>query len=147
MSWTTIRAESGVYVGAGARVQGSLKAQARVVVDGAFDGDVACGELVVGARGVVTGSIAASDARINGRIDSVLVVGRTLSVGPRGRAEGALSYAELEIERGGVVSGALARAASAARRDMISRRKPGAPKLVYVNPKLSAHLTSAQQSG
>jgi len=94
-----------VYIGAGASVKGAIQAQDRVVVDGAVDGEITCSQLIVGPNGVVNGVVCVSEADIYGKICSDVTVRQLLTVRASGRVEGKWTYGEIEVEKGGVLSG------------------------------------------
>ncbi len=95
-----------VYVGEGVSLNGSLQAQDVVVVDGTVDGEIWCSQLVVGPTGVVNGKIAVTEADIYGKVGSDIAVKQLLIVRSSGRVEGKWIYGEIEVEKGGVLTGA-----------------------------------------
>jgi cytoskeletal protein CcmA (bactofilin family) len=94
-----------VYVGEGVTVIGEIHAQDVVVVDGTVDGEITCDQLIVGVNGVVNGKVAVLEAAICGRIGTEVSVNQLLVVRSTGRVEGKWVYGEVEVEKGGVLSG------------------------------------------
>ncbi|HMK88987.1 MAG TPA: polymer-forming cytoskeletal protein [Methylocystis sp.] len=94
-----------VYIGEGVTLTGAIQAQDTVVVDGVVDGEVSCSQLIVGPTGVVNGTIAVSEADVYGKIGSDITVKQLLTVRSSGRVEGKWTYGEIEVEKGGVLSG------------------------------------------
>lgn len=94
-----------VYIGEGVTMKGAIHAQDVVVVDGVVEGEIICGELIVGANGVVEGTITVSDADIYGKIGTVISVKQLLVVRSTGRVEGKWVYGEIAVEKGGLLSG------------------------------------------
>jgi cytoskeletal protein CcmA (bactofilin family) len=94
-----------VYIGEGVTLSGAIQAQDTVVVDGAVDGEISCSQLIVGSTGVVNGTIAVSDADVYGKVGSDITVKQLLIVRSSGRIEGKWTYGEIEVEKGGVLSG------------------------------------------
>jgi cytoskeletal protein CcmA (bactofilin family) len=94
-----------VYIGEGVSMTGSIQAQDTVVVDGNVDGEIACGQLIVGTTGVVTGAISVSEADVYGKIGTDITVKQLLIVRASGRVEGKWTYGEIEVEKGAVLSG------------------------------------------
>lgn len=94
-----------VYVGEGVTVIGAIHAQDVVVVDGTVDGEIICDQLIVGENGVVNGKVAVFEADIFGIIGAEVSVKQRLAVRSTGRVEGKWVYGEIEVEKGGVLSG------------------------------------------
>ncbi len=94
-----------VYIGEGVSMTGSVNAQDIVVVDGNIEGEVTCNQLIVGPSGVVTGVISVSEADVHGKIGADISVKELLIVRSSGRVEGKWVYGEIEVEKGGLLSG------------------------------------------
>jgi cytoskeletal protein CcmA (bactofilin family) len=78
------------------------------VVEGQVKADLKdCKVLYITSSGLYEGAADVDDADISGRFDGDLTVKGTLILRASGRVSGTLRYAELEIERGGRVSGTL----------------------------------------
>ncbi|WP_246206832.1 bactofilin family protein [Methylocystis heyeri] len=84
---------------------GVISAEDTVVVDGIVEGEIACERLVIGPTGVVQGTVAVTDADIHGKVGSEITVKQLLVVRATGRVEGKWGYGEIEVEKGGVLSG------------------------------------------
>ncbi|MFY9628093.1 MAG: polymer-forming cytoskeletal protein [Methylocystis sp.] len=94
-----------VYVGEGVKFTGVIHAQDTVVIDGTIEGEITCNRLVVGPGGVAEGAITVVDADIFGKIGTEISVKQLLIVRSTGRVEGKWCYGEIEVEKGGVLSG------------------------------------------
>lgn len=94
-----------VYIGEGATLSGAVQAQDTVIVDGAVDGEISCNQLIVGPTGVVNGTISVSEADVYGKMGSDITVKQLLTVRASGRIEGKWVYGEIEVEKGGLLSG------------------------------------------
>jgi cytoskeletal protein CcmA (bactofilin family) len=94
-----------MYVGEGVTMKGAIQAQEIVVVDGTVEGEIICGQLIVGASGVVNGTITVSDADVHGKIGTEVSVKQLLLIRSTGRVEGKWVYGEIAVEKGGVLSG------------------------------------------
>jgi len=96
-----------LYVGQGVSVKGDISVPGIIVVDGTVEGNV-CGRAVwVSPSGVIKGSIIATEAEIHGTISETIEVKQLLTVHPTGRVSGDVHYGELQLEKGGVISGTL----------------------------------------
>jgi cytoskeletal protein CcmA (bactofilin family) len=97
--------KNAVYIGEGVRVTGVITAEDTVVVDGIVEGEIACERLVIGPTGIVQGTVAVTDADIHGKVGTEITVKQLLIVRATGRVEGKWGYGEIEVEKGGVLSG------------------------------------------
>jgi cytoskeletal protein CcmA (bactofilin family) len=97
--------DDSVYIGQGAELTGAIKASGAVVIDGSFDGEIACGHLLVGETGMVKGTVEAETADISGHVNADLTTRHLLAVGATGRVEGKWDCGALEVTRGGVLNG------------------------------------------
>jgi cytoskeletal protein CcmA (bactofilin family) len=97
--------KNAVYIGDGVRVTGVITAEDTVVVDGVVEGEIACERLVIGPSGIVQGTVSVTDADIHGKVGSEITVKQLLVVRSTGRVEGKWGYGEIEVEKGGVLSG------------------------------------------
>ena len=93
----------------GIRYSGRIGPCERLIVEGVVEAELAeCGMLAIAAGGAFRGTADVETADISGTLEGPLRVRGTLTV--RGSARilsEALSYAEIEIERGGTVTGAV----------------------------------------
>lgn len=95
-----------LVVGAGVELEGEVKGCETVSVDGALAATVATSEhLVVGAEGTFRGSCEVETADVAGSFDGTLTVRGRLLVRGTGAVKGEIRFGELEIERGGQLSG------------------------------------------
>ena len=95
------------YLGEGVTFKGSISVPDKVIVHGTLEGDVESRELVIGPKGMVKGNVRVEQADVHGKILERAEIKTCLIVRKTGRVEGAVSYRELEIERGGIVAGEL----------------------------------------
>ena len=97
--------ENSVYIGEGVEVSGAIRARDAVVIDGAFDGEIVCNQLILGQNGSVKGRIDATSADVAGVLQAEIVVRQLLAVRATGRVEGAWDCGALEVARGAVLQG------------------------------------------
>ena len=108
-----------LIIGAGVEVKGTISSCDELIVEGTVESTIECRSLVVAETGVVKGEASVRELEIRGRFDGKAQVAEYLTVRASGRLSGSARYGEIEIERGGVVSGDL-RTAS----DTDAARKP-----------------------
>jgi cytoskeletal protein CcmA (bactofilin family) len=93
------------YFGEGVVFKGSITAPEKVVVHGSVEGEIVARDLLVGPTGMITGRVSVDQANIQGKVFDHIVAKVCLSLRKTGRIEGSASYGEIEIEKGGVLSG------------------------------------------
>ena len=99
-----------LIIGPGVSVKGEITSCNRLIVQGKIEAKLAdCPNVVIKKGGVFNGESATEDADVQGCFDGKLVVRKRLLVRATGRVSGNISYGELEIERGGTISGEISR--------------------------------------
>jgi cytoskeletal protein CcmA (bactofilin family) len=97
-----------IYVGEGASVKGDILAPNMLVVDGCIEGSVTGHAIWVGPSGEIKGKIVVDEAEIFGKISEKIEVKQLLYVHAAGRVVGEITYGELQLEKGAILSGTLA---------------------------------------
>lgn len=93
------------YFGEGVVFKGSINAPEKVVVHGTVDGEIIARDLLVGPTGTIKGKVSVDQADIQGKIFEHIEAKVCLSLRKTGRIEGSATYGDIEIEKGGVLSG------------------------------------------
>jgi cytoskeletal protein CcmA (bactofilin family) len=93
------------FFGEGVTFKGSITAPERIVVHGTVEGDLAARDLLVGPTGTIKGNVRVDLADVQGKILQNIEARVCLSLRKTGRIEGSAVYGEIEIEKGGVLSG------------------------------------------
>ena len=93
------------YFGEGVVFKGSINAPEKIVVHGSIEGEVVARDLQVGPTGMIKGKVIVDQADIRGKVYEQIEAKICLSLRKTGRVEGSASYGEIEIEKGGVLSG------------------------------------------
>ena len=104
--------ENSIFIGEGVAVSGIFCIPGRAVVNGTLEGELSADELMVGQSGKLIGQITARNADIYGETHDTLTTSNHLVIRSTGRVHGKASYGELEIERGGLVTGTIVPAAA-----------------------------------
>jgi cytoskeletal protein CcmA (bactofilin family) len=95
-----------LYIGEGVTIKGAVVVPGTVVVDGLLEGDIDVDNLLLRARGTVTGRIrVAKNAEISGRVLDRLEVKGLLVLRAGGRIEGNTRFGTLTIEPGANITG------------------------------------------
>jgi len=97
-----------LIVGPGISVSGQISSCDLLVIEGTVKADiVGCKELQVVEAGFLTGTAQVLGAEIQGRFEGELNVDGRLYVRANGNLSGKIRYRQLEVERGGRISGDL----------------------------------------
>lgn len=94
-----------MVVGQQIKLSGNISACDQLVVEGMIEADIRdCDDLQIAQTGLFRGTASIGEADIRGRYEGMLVV-RTLIVRATAKVTGKIRYAQLQIERGGQISG------------------------------------------
>jgi cytoskeletal protein CcmA (bactofilin family) len=91
--------EPASLVAAGVRIAGNAETSGDLHLDGAVEGDLRVGLLVIGETGSVSGAIHADAVEIRGRVTGVICA-RRVKLWATARVDGDISHTELAIEAG-----------------------------------------------
>jgi cytoskeletal protein CcmA (bactofilin family) len=95
-----------LVVGRDIRLTGEIRACERLVVEGSVEAELTgIRTLEIAESGHFRGSAAVSECLVSGTFDGDLTVSGLLAVRASGRVGGAVRYAEIEVERGGRITG------------------------------------------
>lgn len=87
-------------------LSGQISACEKLVVEGRVEASLTDSKSIeIAENGTFKGSVEIDEAEISGEFDGALVVRQRLFVRATGRVKGKVRYGELEVERGGQVSG------------------------------------------
>jgi cytoskeletal protein CcmA (bactofilin family) len=81
------------------RIKGDFHTSGDLHLDGAVEGDLRVGLLVIGETGSVSGAIQADSVEVRGRVTGVICA-RRVKLWPTARVDGDISHTELAIEAG-----------------------------------------------
>lgn len=105
-----------MIVGREISLSGDIAFCDRLVVEGNIEANLhECRELDISPTGLFRGNASIANAEVRGRFVGDLVVHKRLRVGANGQVFGTVTYGEIEIERGGKISGILMHEAKGAR--------------------------------
>lgn len=101
-------------IAAGTRIEGNMKFDEGLRVDGEVFGDIQAGAdnggtslLVISEAAVVQGAIQADHVIINGTVRGPVHARELLELQPKAKIEGDVSYVALEMHQGATISGQL----------------------------------------
>ena len=95
-----------LIVGREIALSGEITSCDRLVVEGSVEANLAnCRDIDIAESGLFKGSAAIEEAEIRGRFEGVLTVKKRLLIRSTGKVVGTVRYGQIEIERGGQLSG------------------------------------------
>ncbi len=100
-------APGNLIIGEGVKVVGHLMVPGLAVINGTLEGGLQAGELLVGPQGSLSGQVSVRTADVHGRTFDTLSASEFLCVRSTGVVSGKAHYGEIEIEKGGVIQGAV----------------------------------------
>jgi cytoskeletal protein CcmA (bactofilin family) len=104
-----------LIIGPGVSVKGEITSCNRLIVEGKIEAKLAdCPNVIIKEGGVFNGESTTEEADVQGSFDGNLVVRKRLLVRATGRVSGKITYGEIEIERGGRISGEISHEGEAA---------------------------------
>lgn len=99
--------KDGLMIGAGVVFNGEVTVPGQAVISGTFAGTLTADELVVEATGVASGTIQCRTILAKGTVKEKVDCKELLVIKSTGNVSGDVRYGQIEIERGGAISGAL----------------------------------------
>jgi cytoskeletal protein CcmA (bactofilin family) len=101
-------AASDLIVGRGISLSGEINSCHRLVVEGIVHANLQhCSHMTIAEGGLFDGTAAIDDVEVSGSFEGDLIVHNRLKIRGTGRVSGTITYGQLEIEAGGLISGAL----------------------------------------
>ena len=96
-----------VVIGDGVVVKGAFTVPSKAVINGVIEGDLTAEEVLIGPTGRISGRVSAKVIDVRGQLHNTIVSEKSLIVRATGKIVGKVHYAEIEIEKGGEIEGAL----------------------------------------
>jgi cytoskeletal protein CcmA (bactofilin family) len=100
-----------LIVGREIALSGEITSCDRLVVEGSVEANLAnCRDIDIAESGLFKGSASIDEAEIRGRFEGVLTVKKRLLIRSTGKVVGKIRYGQIEVERGGQISGEISSA-------------------------------------
>lgn len=96
-----------LFVGEGVVLKGNFEVPDIASISGVIEGEISAKQVIVEASGVIRGKVTGEAVDVRGEIAENLTATRSLIIRPSGKVSGVISYAEIEIEKGGHIYGDL----------------------------------------
>ena len=99
-------ADRTLIVGREIGLSGEITSCDRLVVEGSVEANLQnCRDIDIAESGLFKGSASIDDAEIRGRFEGTLIARQRLHIQATGKVSGTVSYAQVEIDAGGQLSG------------------------------------------
>ena len=98
---------SALIIGEGANINGIIKENNEISIQGTVEGDIECKNLMVGKSGILKGKIKTDSLSVEGNVEGELTVKGLLKLMASGTVSGKISYGSLQINEGGKLMGEL----------------------------------------
>ena len=102
-----IKSSSALIIGEGATINGTIKENNEISIQGTVEGDIECKDLIVGKSGILKGKIKTDTLSVEGNIEGELSVKGLLKLMASGIVSGKISYGSLQVQEGGKLMGEL----------------------------------------
>lgn len=96
-----------ITIGKGVTFVGSISAGGKAFINGTVTGEISVDDLQVGESGIIKGKIKSRKMEVHGEIHDDVSCAEHVLVQPTGLINGKLIYGELEIQKGGRVTGSM----------------------------------------
>ena len=103
----SLNLKNGITIGQGVTFVGSISARGKAFINGQVTGDVTVEDLQVGQYGVIKGKTKSIKMDIHGQVHDDVSCADHVLVHSTGLVNGNLIYGELEIQKGGRVTGSM----------------------------------------
>jgi cytoskeletal protein CcmA (bactofilin family) len=106
--WTDQAERRVMIVGREISLTGNIRSCDRLLVQGSVEATLHdCREMEIAESGLFKGTASIEHAEVRGQFEGELVVSKRLLIRATGQVSGTITYGEIEIERGGKVSGTI----------------------------------------
>ena len=96
-----------LFVGDGVFMQGTMTVPGLASVDGKLQGQLTADVIAIQSNGAVDGKTTANHIKVAGSLTDTTVANKTLVVESTGLIAGSITYAEMEIKKGGSLQGSI----------------------------------------
>jgi cytoskeletal protein CcmA (bactofilin family) len=96
-----------ITIGQGVIFVGTISLKGKAFIHGSVTGDITADEIEVGLSGVVKGKTKSREMDIHGQLHDDVKCAEHVTVHSTGLVAGKLAYGELEIKRGGRITGSM----------------------------------------
>jgi cytoskeletal protein CcmA (bactofilin family) len=103
----SLNLSNSITIGQGVTFVGSISARGKAFINGSVTGEISVDDLQVGEYGVIKGKTKSREMDVHGQIHDDVYCAEHVLVHSTGLINGKLIYGELEIQKGGRVTGSM----------------------------------------
>jgi cytoskeletal protein CcmA (bactofilin family) len=103
----SLNLSNSITIGQGVTFVGSISAKGKAFINGSVTGEISVDDLQVGEYGVIKGKTKSREMDVHGQIHDDVSCAEHVLVHSTGLINGKLIYGELEIQKGGRVTGSM----------------------------------------
>jgi len=103
----SLNLSNSITIGQGVTFVGSISARGKAFINGSVTGEISVDDLQVGEYGVIKGKTKSREMDVHGQIHDDVSCAEHVLVHSTGLINGKLIYGELEIKKGGRVTGSM----------------------------------------
>jgi len=103
----SLNLRNSITIGQGVTFVGSISAKGKAFINGSVTGEISVDDLQVGEYGVIKGKTKSREMDVHGQIHDDVSCAEHVLVHSTGLINGKLIYGELEIQKGGRVTGSM----------------------------------------
>jgi cytoskeletal protein CcmA (bactofilin family) len=96
-----------LLVGEGVSMSGTISVPGLATVDGKIDGTISADTIYITGNGAIKGKTTANHIRVGGELTDTTISNKTLVIESAGVIAGSITYADLEIKKGGSLQGSI----------------------------------------
>ena len=96
-----------LFVGDGVFMQGTMQVPGLASIDGKLQGQLSADVIAIQTNGSIDGKTTANHIKVAGSLTDTMVANRSLLVESTGLVAGSITYAEMEIKKGGSLKGSI----------------------------------------
>ncbi len=96
-----------LLVGEGVFMKGSMRVPGLATIDGKLEGELTADTVHIQTNGSMNGRTTASHVKVAGAVTDTTIANKTLVIESSGLIAGSITYAELEIKKGGSLQGSI----------------------------------------
>lgn len=127
-----------LLVGEGVFMKGSMRVPGLASIDGKLEGELTADTVHIQSNGSMNGLTTASHVKVAGAATDTTIANKTLVIESTGLIAGSITYAELEIKKGGSLQGSI---------NKVGQKPPGFAAASPAAPATSAPAPAPASSG
>jgi cytoskeletal protein CcmA (bactofilin family) len=94
-----------LMIGEGVTINGNIKSNNEVIIQGSVEGDVQCNSITIDNSGNLKGKIKAENMTVKGKVEGEININNLLEIKSKGNASGKIFYGDIQIDEEGKLAG------------------------------------------